>query len=645
MAAARVERRLAAIMAADVAGYSRLMAQDEAGTFARLKRMRRELVEPVLARHGGRFVDLKGDGAIVEFRSAVEAVEAAVEIQQAMRAQNADLPEAERIRYRIGINLGDVIVDGDTIHGDGVNIAARIEAMCEPGGIWLARNVHDQVKGKLDLAMAPAGRHRVKNISEPIETFRVLLDGAPPAASRAASSARRLRLPVAAAFLALLFLGSIWHHLPGGPAPTKPAVAVLPFESLDGDETTRRLADGITEDIITDLARFRDLDVIARNSTRVYQGKPVDVRRVGDELGVGYVLEGSLRRQGDRVRVSAQLIDAGSSTHLWSERWDRPVEDLFAVQAEVAERVASSLGGYGLIAEAGRMTARRKPPENLTAYELYLLGVEAKLHGTREGLEEGIRLLRRAVALDPQLARAWTALAWACWSRARSPPAPRAEELRRAAMDAARRALALDPTDAEAHLVFGTLLAEQEGELAHAKVAFEKALQLNPNHILVLSQWAGWGSSFGEPERGAEAADRVIRLDPNYPSWAVSSIGYAFFMVGRYEDALKALARKPKPLWQRNNYVIEAASLAGLGHTVEAGAAAASAMARFPELSIEAHLSRPDMIDHERRRFVETMRAAGFRVCATAEELAKLERPIRLPKCDAERAKAAAARS
>ena len=258
MTGARVERRLAAILAADVAGYSRLMEADENGTFARLKRLRLELVEPILIQHGGRVVDLKGDGAIVEFQSAVDAVEAAVAVQRAMATQDADLAERQRIRFRIGINLGDVIVDGTSIYGDGVNVAARIEALCEPGGVWLSRSVHNQVKGKLALAFAASGLHQVKNISEAVETFRVELDGVAPAPPTGAGRYRWHRPVLAAACIAfaLVFAAGVWRFWPTEPPPGKPGIAVLPFENYGGDEATARLADGITEDIITDLARF-----------------------------------------------------------------------------------------------------------------------------------------------------------------------------------------------------------------------------------------------------------------------------------------------------------------------------------------------------------------------------------------------------
>jgi TolB-like protein/class 3 adenylate cyclase len=436
VAAIRLERRLAAILAADVVGYSRLLESDEAGTYARLRALRKELVEPILERHRGRFVDLKGDGAIVEFRSAVEAVEAAVEIQQAVAVREADEPEDRRLRYRIGVNLADLIVDdqgiggvgicGSGICGSGINIAARIEALCEPGGVWLSSSVHNEIKGKLDLVFVPSGRHQGqehqragRDLPSRARWRDALLRPPrrrPPLAIVVGrphySSARGASLRVAASW------PWSWRPAPSrnrgrrprcrrGPtmpepaAAGRPGIAVLPFVNLGGDEVAGRLADGVTEDVITDLARFRDLDVIARNSTEVYEGKPVDVRQVGRDLGVGYVLEGSIQQQGGRVRVTVQLVSAGSGVHLWSERWDRPAEDVFAVQAEVAERVATTLAGYGVIADAGRADARRRRPEDLTAYDLYLLGAEAKHRATKEATDEAIRLLTRAVETDP----------------------------------------------------------------------------------------------------------------------------------------------------------------------------------------------------------------------------------------------------
>ncbi len=368
--APRVERRLAAILAADVVGYSRLVGADEAGTIARLKALRKEFIEPMVAEYRGRFVKLMGDGALVEFASAVDAVECAVAIQNGVAERQAPEPEHRRIQFRIGINVGDIIVEEGDIYGDGVNIAARLEGLADPGGICIARNVYNQVRNKLALPFEPMGQHRVKNIAEPIETFRIALDGVMAAVRprRAVAGSRVMRwfVPAVAAVLALLFIGGVWHFWPSEPAPKgRPAIAVLPFENLGGDEATGRLADGITEDIITDLARFHDLDVIARNSTEVYKGRPVDIRQVGTDLNVGYVLEGSIQHQGDSVRVTGQLIDAGTGAHVWSDRWDRPAADVFAVQTEVAEKVAAALGGdltMGEITLAELQRAKRLRP-------------------------------------------------------------------------------------------------------------------------------------------------------------------------------------------------------------------------------------------------------------------------------------------
>ena len=395
--ASRAERKLAAILAADVVGYSRLMGADEAGTHARLKAHRKEFIEPAIAEYHGRVVKLTGDGALVEFGSAVDAVECAVAIQRGMAEREAGAPEDRRLRFRIGINIGDIILEEGDIYGDGVNVAARLEGLAEPGGICVARSVYNQVKGKqLEVAFVASGPQQVKNIAEPVETYRVALDGVAPAPAAARPAAAGGRLPAPAprstrwlvpalgALSAIAVLGGAWHFWPAAPPPDgRPGIAVLPFDNLGGDEATGRLADGITEDIITDLARFRDLDVIARNSTAVYAGKPVDVRQVGKDLNVGYVLEGSIQRQDDSVRVTGQLIDAETGAHVWSERWDRPADDIFAVQTEVAEKVAATLGGdltMGQITRAELQRAKRLRPNDLTAYDYFQLGKEFEGH-------------------------------------------------------------------------------------------------------------------------------------------------------------------------------------------------------------------------------------------------------------------------
>jgi TolB-like protein/class 3 adenylate cyclase len=634
MATARVERRLSAILAADVVGYSRLMERDEAGTFERLKRLRKDLIEPVLEQYGGRFVDLKGDGAIVEFGSVISAVEAAVEIQQAMLAQDPDLPESERIRYRIGINLGDVIIDGDTIYGDGVNVAARIESLCEPGGVWLSRSVYNQVRGKVDLALVPSGLHQVKNISEAVETFRVALDGiapAPPIAVR--PWGRRWMLPAAGILSMLIVTGGAWLFWPGEqPSKQRPGIAVLPFANLGGDEATGRLADGITEDIITDLARFQDLDVIARNSTEVYKGKPADIRQVGKELSVGYVLEGSIQRQADQVRVTAMLIDAETGTHVWSERWDRPAGDVFAVQAEIADDAAARIGGWGLVQQADHAKARRKPPGSLTAYDLTVRAREAKQKYTKEQSEEAIRLATRAIEVDPNYAKAYvtrseahTSLAMVTGDFASAQPHIEAD---------ARKAVMLDPNDAEAHAALGEALGGV-GRLAEAKAEFERALALNPSSADLAIWFAAYSGNLGEPERGAAIVDRAIRLNPRFPMWYRNAMREAYFFSGRFEDAVRAILGRDDGSSNVADKMLLAAAYGHLGDMQNARRAAEALLKDVPSFSAELGFNFSYFFIRERERslFVEGFRKAGLRVCALRTDLASYPNAVRLPEC------------
>ena len=647
MGAGRLERRLAAILAADVAGYSRLMEADESGTFARLKLLRADLVEPILAQHGGRLVDLKGDGAIVEFQSAVDAVEAAVAVQKAMLAQEPDLEEVRRIRFRIGINLGDVIVDSGTIYGDGVNVAARIESLCEPGGVWLLRNVYHQVKGKLDLSFAPTGRHQVKNISEAVETFRVSLDGSAPA--RMVKPSRhawhRRALVAAAALFALVFAGGVWRLWPAGPPPEKAAIAVLPFDNYGGDEATGRLADGITEDVITDLARFRDLDVIARNSTEAYKGKPVDVRQVGKELGVAYVLEGSIQRTDDRVRLNAQLIDVRNGAHVWANRWDRPTGDVFAAQDELADQMANRIGGYGSVAESDRAAAKRKRPDDLSAYELYLLGIEHKHRLDIGNVKEAQELFDQAIGKDPKLARAYVGRAWThLILLTYGPPYDFLANAQAAEADA-RAAIALDPQDAEAHAVLAEA-ALSLGQYDHSTAEYERALQLNPSSADVAA-FACMLMYLGQAERAATLADRALQLNPSYPAFYPYYLGPAYFLARRPGDAVRILASVPAE--QRSPFIATAlaGSYAMLGQQEQAAKAVAEVRAGDPTSSIERSLATSWQFsgEQERRLFDEALGRAGLPRCAPASDLAAVDPKSRLPECEAERAKLSATRS
>ncbi len=383
-----VERRLVAILAADIVGYSRLVEQDEAGTLAAIKTLRREVIDPLLTQHHGHIVKLTGDGAIVEFGSVVDAANAAVAIQKETAARQTEVPPERRIIFRIGINLGDVVAEDGDLFGDGVNVAARLEQLCDPGGVLISGTAYDQMQGKFDRPLDFAGEQHVKNMTRPVRIYHVRLDGGGrPWRLRLKSHSRQLRAAAAAAIL-IAAAGSAWWFLsPNAAKAGPPAIAVLPFENLNGDARWDRFAFGMTEDIITDLSRYRDLAVIARTSTDVYRGKPHDVREIGKALDVKYVLEGSLQVDGHRLRVTAQLINAETGAHVWSERYDRPAAELLEVQDEITQKIAVTLTGWqGQVTEAERTLARRKNATDLNAYDYWLLGIEAKHRMTVESL-------------------------------------------------------------------------------------------------------------------------------------------------------------------------------------------------------------------------------------------------------------------
>jgi TolB-like protein/class 3 adenylate cyclase len=638
MADVHAERRLAAILAADVVGYSRLIEQDEAATLAALKGLRQQVIDPLLAEHKGRIVKLMGDGALVEFASVVDVVACAVAVQRGVAEQQAEVPPERRIVFRIGINLGDVVVEGEDLLGDGVNIAARLEQLCEPGGVLISGTAYDHLQGRLGLPIEDAGEQQVKNLERPVRVYRVRLDGvAAPPASRPHRRPPRLRgrvlVPIAAAVVVLLVAGVGWWLWPTAPAGTgRPGIAVLPFDNLGGDEATDRLAGGITEDIITDLARFQDLDVIARNSTGVYKGRPVDVRQVGKELGVGYVLEGSIQRQGDRVRVTAQLIDAETGAHVWSERWDRPAGDVFAVQAEIADDVAGRIGGWGLVQQADQAKARRKPAGSLTAYDLIVLAREAKQKYTKEQSEQAIRLATQAIEADPGYARAYmtrseayTSLAMVTGDFASAQPHIEAD---------ARQAVALDPNDAEAHAAVGEALGGVS-RLAEAKAEFERALALNPSSADLAMWFAAYSGNLGEPERGAAIVDRALRLNPRFPPWYRNAMREAYFFSGRFEDAVQAILGREDNASNVADRILLAAAYGHLGDTEKARRAAEALLKDMPNFSAELAFNFSYFFIRERERdlFVEGLRKAGLRVCATGAELAPYPNAVRLPEC------------
>ncbi len=585
----RVERRLAAVLAADMVGYSRLMEADEAGTIARQKAHRKDLIDPRLAEHRGRVVKTTGDGLLVEFASAVDAVAFAVAAQRAMSEREAEVAEDRRIAYRIGINLGDIVIDGDDILGDGVNVAARLETLAEPGGICISGNVHELVAGKLDLGYEDLGDRSLKNISREVRVYRVRPDGMGASARATAGPAAGLELP------------------------DKPSIAVLPFQNMSGDADQEYFADGIAEDIITGLSRVRWFFVIARNSSFTYKGKAVDVTRVAREMGVRYVLEGSVRKSANRVRITVQLIDATTGNHLWAERYDRELADIFAVQDEITETVVATIEPQLYAAESAR--AQRKPPNDLDAWDLVM---RAMPHLWRISEEDNVRareMLETAVERDPDYAGARGMLAytymWHAWMGWGEDPA----QFIPLARESARAASELDGQDPWAHLVLGTAYAYAR-EHGEAIGEIRKALDLNPSFSLAHA-WLGTVLGYaGESEEAIAELDTAGRISPRDPFNAMIPALYAIahFAVERYqeawEQASKAVRDKPDFVGAWRMLVI---SCAHLGRIAEARDALAETRRLQPGISLAwardyAPWIRPDDLD----RYVEGLRLAGL---------------------------------
>jgi TolB-like protein/class 3 adenylate cyclase len=561
MAEARVERRLAAILAADVAGYSRLMGVDEEGTLAALKAYRREVIDPKIAEHRGRIVKTTGDGALIEFASAVDAVRCAIEIQRAMAERNVAIPEDHRIEFRIGINVGDVIIDDGDIYGDGVNIAARVETLANPGGICLSDNAYQQIKGKLALDVNDMGEQPLKNIAQPVRVYGVRLDGSP-----------------ARPVLTL---------------PDKPSIAVLAFTNMSGDPEQEYFADGIAEDIITALSRCNALFVIARNSSFTFKGKTIHVRQVGRELGVRYVLEGSVRRSGFRLRVTGQLIEAESGNHIWADHFDGDMSDVFDFQDRITESVVAAIEPNLQLAEIERL--KRKPATNLDAYDLLLRAQQLEYKFTEESIADAIRFLEQALVIDPDYAQAM-ALAACCYAERRQQGWAKDLALEAAeGMRLAMRAVELGKDDANV-LWMAAYAARQlamDGQLA--KELAYRSLLLNPNSAIALAI-TGWIEAIlANPAKALEHLHRANRLSPRDPKgWFITTgLGMSHFFAGQFDEAAawckKALAQNPRFALA---FRILAASLAKLGQRDRAKEAVRELLKIEPQLTISSLRAR-----------------------------------------------------
>ena len=522
MAEERLQRRLAAILSADVAGYSRLMGIDEAGTLARLKALRRELIDPKIAVHFGRVVKLMGDGMLVEFGSAVDAVACAIEIQRGMTERNTAEPQDKRIELRIGINVGDIIIEGDDIFGDGVNIAARLEGVADPGGICLSRGAHDQVKGKLDVVFEDGGEQQLKNIAEPVRVYRMR-----PIAAAAGVTSR--------------------VSVPFRPLPDKPSIAVLPFQNMSGDPEQDYFCDGLVEDIITTLSKLAGLRVIARNSTFVYKGRSVDIREAAKQLGVRYVLEGSVRKSGNRIRITAQLIDAQDGAHLWAERYDRAVDDIFAIQDEITLVLATEM--QVKLTEGEHARLHYTTTTNVEAWTCWVQGMSHHHQAVTKEAQGQARLFwEKALALDPVSASLNANLGLLHSFDARFGWWDEHETAIEKALAYVDKALEIDPGNADAYTASSLILLFQQ-QHDNAVAAARKAVELAPgaagtaefaSHVLAAS---------GYPEEAVVLSEKAMTLSPNYPAVYLGTLGNAYRLSGRTEQAIEAFqayhARNP----------------------------------------------------------------------------------------------------
>jgi len=628
------KRKLSAIFSADVTGYSRMMGEDEAATVEAITAWRKIMGE-LIRQHRGRVVDSPGDNLLAEFGSVVDAVQCAVAVQKEFQGRNAELPENRRMVFRIGINLGDVIEEEDRIYGDGVNIAARLEALADPGGICVSKTVFDHIETKLPLGYEYLGDQTVKNIARPVGAYRVVME---PRVTKARGGARKGQLPVRGGKMALAggiafilavavtllwlfyFRSSPLERTPAQdllfPLPDKAAIAVLPFDNMSGDPGQEYIGDGISENIISALSKISEMVVIDRNSSFSYKGKPVKVQQVAEDLGVRYVLEGSAQRIGDRVRITAQLIDATTGHHLWSEKYDRDMKDLFALQDEITQKIILEL--QVKLTEGEQARVSHQSTTHLEAWDCAVRGLKLFEQTSRENNDKAMALFQRAVELDPGYVWAWVRLAWTHLAASRYSPSP-SESFKKAAQ-IAHKTLAMDPSDADVHALLGSIYSRQN-RYEEAISEGKKAIALGPANAQAQVLLAVTMNAVGRFDEAISLVKQAMRLHPYYPAYYLIWLGTAYRMTGRYDEALaiyqQLLDRAKKgefPLLGAHLFLAEV--YAELGQTEEARNHAEAVRTLDPRFSLErvgrlATYRYEDPTNLQRR--LDALRKAGIR--------------------------------
>ncbi len=584
MAEERVSRRLAAILAADVVGYSRLMEADEAGTRARMRSLHSELIDPRMAADGGRIVKTSGDGILVEFGSAVDAVNNALAIQSAIAGRNSELPEEQRLVFRVGINLGDVIIEGDDIHGDGVNVAARLEGLCEPGEVYVSGTVRDHVEGKLDATFEDLGEQTVKNIVKPIPVFRARRR----THSSTASSDRNQPLPIT----------------------DKPSIAVLPFDNLSNDPEQEYFSDGLVEDLITDISKISGLFVVARNSSFAFKGQAVDVKEIAKKLGVKHVVEGSVRKMGAKLRINAQLIDATSGGHIWAERYDGDMENIFEFQDDIREQIVSALQVN--LTQTDRVLTERKPTDSVEAYDLFLRGRANFYLYSAQNILEAIDCFEKAIEIDPNFAEAYSFISF-CYMIGCMYMYPGFDDTFDRSHDFAERGVALDDTSAIALTRLAwiqTFLHRYDQAIAN----FEKAVALGPNNAETYAYFGQSLNYWGNPEKGLEMIEKALGIEKiPPPNWELI-VGHSHLMLRQHDEAVRrftrTIERAPKFTF---SYLLLACAYVELDRLDDAGNAIKTALEITPRYTVrEFARLYPYRLDEHRDRFLNGLRKAGL---------------------------------